>query len=171
MGNSRLDHAAEQEDSLYATTTTSTSIDDLKPHPTHSYPASHHPGPLHSDLKTIDEYDIAPIDQPPEIQAITDREPFQVLARHISGISQAGDGPALDPPPDGGWEAWGVVMGAWFVLFVGFGIITSFGQFAEYYIVSHKCLLPVHNISTGSAGADERLQRSIEQPTCKPHSI
>lgn len=131
----RHDRIKGQEESLYTTTTTTTtatSHDGLVP--LADQRPKHMQG--HSDLKTIDEYDIAPIDQPPEIQAITDREPFQVLARHISGVSQTGDGPGLGPPPDGGWEAWGVVLGAWFVLFVGFGIITSFGQFAEYYIVS-----------------------------------
>jgi hypothetical protein len=118
-----------EKDSIY-TSTTSTSFDQVsRPIPLH-----HQAGPY--PLTPIDEYDIAPIDQPPEIQAIQDREPFQVLARHISGVSQTGDGPALDPPPDGGWEAWGVVAGAWFVLFVAFGIITSFGQFQEYYMVS-----------------------------------
>lgn len=141
----------KEDESLYATetrTTTATSLDE-KPRPrSHSQSQSQSPldPKLRPGLKTIDESsygynaeeDIAPLDQPASIQAITDREPFQVLARHISGISQTGAGPALDPPPDGGWEAWGVVAGAWFVLFVGFGIITSFGQFAEYYIVSCK---------------------------------
>lgn len=87
-----------------------------------------------SHLHPIDEYgaeaDIAPVDQPPEIQALQDREPFAILARHLSGVSTgtgAGGEPApptFDPPPDGGATAWLVVMGAWFVLFVQFGIST-----------------------------------------------
>lgn len=142
----------KEDESLYATetrTTTATSLDEKTRPRSHSQSQSHGDSKSRPGLKTIDESnsyninynaeeDIAPLDQPASIQAITDREPFQVLARHISGISQTGAGPALDPPPDGGWEAWGVVAGAWFVLFVGFGIITSFGQFAEYYIVSRK---------------------------------
>jgi hypothetical protein len=119
-----------EKDSIYSSTTRQS--DDKPAHTFNQNGQTSHSTPLN----TINEYDIAPIDQPPEIQAINDREPFQVLARHISGVSQTGDGPALDPPPDGGWEAWGVVAGAWFVLFVAFGIITSFGQFQEYYLVS-----------------------------------
>lgn len=147
----RYEGAEEKEDeSLYATetrTTTATSLDEKPRSRSQSQSRSHGDSKSRPGLKTIDEScyndynaedDIAPLDQPASIQAITDREPFQVLARHISGISQTGAGPALDPPPDGGWEAWGVVAGAWFVLFVGFGIITSFGQFAEYYIVSFR---------------------------------
>lgn len=83
-----------------------------------------------------DDLDIAPVDQPPEIQALQDREPFAVLARHLSGVSavskhsvaaESGTAPQpFDPPPDGGFKAWSVVMGAWFVLFVEFGISTYF---------------------------------------------
>jgi hypothetical protein len=90
-----------------------------------------------------DDLDIAPVDQPPEIQALQDREPFAVLARHLSGVSavskhsaaaESGNAPQpFDPPPDGGIEAWSVVMGAWFVLFVEFGISTySNASMAEY---------------------------------------
>ncbi|KAJ9100554.1 hypothetical protein QFC21_003597 [Naganishia friedmannii] len=104
----------------------------------------YHPAPDSTvPLESIDEYDIAPVDQPPEIQAQQDREPFSILARHLSGVStipeSRHDGthgrpqPAFDPPPDGGLEAWSVVMGAWLVLFVQFGIITSFGQFEAWY--------------------------------------
>jgi hypothetical protein len=85
-----------------------------------------------SFLQPIDEYDveadIAPVDQPPEIQALQDREPFAILARHLSGVSTGTGGDresapqVFDPPPDGGATAWLVVMGAWFVLFVQFGI-------------------------------------------------
>lgn len=35
--------------------------------------------------------------------------------------------------PDGGAEAWGVILGGWCVLFVTFGWITSIGVFQEYY--------------------------------------
>ncbi|KAJ9113518.1 hypothetical protein QFC20_001869 [Naganishia adeliensis] len=110
-----------------------------------------------SYLQPIDEYDaeidIAPVDQPPEIQALQDREPFAILARHLSGVSTgtAGDSKpapqAFDPPPDGGATAWLVVMGAWFVLFVQFGIITSFGQFEEYYASHQLAHLPKQQIS------------------------
>jgi hypothetical protein len=72
------------------------------------------------------------VDQPPDIQALQDREPFAILARHLSGVStvaesrhdgsNGGPQPVFEPPPDGGMEAWLVVMGAWFVLFVQFGI-------------------------------------------------
>ncbi|GHJ87266.1 hypothetical protein NliqN6_3668 [Naganishia liquefaciens] len=104
-----------------------------------------------------DELDIAPVDQPPDIQAQQDREPFAVLARHLSGVSvvskqetSAESGNAaqpFDPPPDGGFQAWSVVMGAWFVLFVQFGIITSFGQFEEYYASHQLSHLPKQKIS------------------------
>lgn len=130
-----------------------------------------------SYLQPIDEYDaeidIAPVDQPPEIQALQDREPFAILARHLSGVSTgtAGDSKpapqAFDPPPDGGATAWLVVMGAWFVLFVQFGIskcdhihllpqklnpylsqpVTSFGQFEEYYASHQLAHLPKQQIS------------------------
>ncbi|KAJ9108280.1 hypothetical protein QFC19_002528 [Naganishia cerealis] len=88
-------------------------VQDSKPH----VPPQYRPSvdPASPPLEAIDEYDIAPVDQPPEIQALQDREPFAILARHLSG-------PAFEPPPDGGLEAWLVVMGAWFVLFVQFGI-------------------------------------------------
>lgn len=121
-----------------------------------------------------DELDIAPVDQPPEIQAQQDREPFAILARHLSGVSavskqetlaESGNAPQpFDPPPDGGLEAWSVVMGAWFVLFVQFGIstysssedvhilisyvkVTSFGQFEEYYGSHQLSHLPKQKIS------------------------
>lgn len=117
------------------------STPDLEKHQpsddTHSFTATSKPtsSPALQSHQEEDP-DLAPIDQPPSVQAVTDHEPFQVLARHLSGVSQTGSGAPFDPPPDGGWQAWGVIAGAWFVLFVQFGIITSFGQFEEYYSVS-----------------------------------
>ncbi|KAJ9122392.1 hypothetical protein QFC22_001814 [Naganishia vaughanmartiniae] len=99
---------------------------------TPEYPRCHATPDSKAPLEPIDEYDIAPVDQPPEIQALQDREPFAILARHLSGVStiaeskhdglDGGPQPVFEPPPDGGLEAWLVVMGAWFVLFVQFGI-------------------------------------------------
>lgn len=80
--------------------------------------------------------DIAPVDLPPAVANELAHEPFQVLARHLSGASAYSRGPsAIDPanPPDGGSEAWLVILGAWCVLFVQFGILTGFGQFESYY--------------------------------------
>jgi MFS family permease len=39
--------------------------------------------------------------------------------------------------PDGGFEAWLVILGAWCSLFVSFGWITSIGVFQDYYL-SHQ---------------------------------
>lgn len=99
---------------------------------TREYPQYHPTSESTAPLEPIDEDDIAPVDQPPEIQALQDREPFAVLARHLSGVSTTAESrhdgvdggvqPVFEPPPDGGFEAWMVVMGAWFVLFVQFGI-------------------------------------------------
>lgn len=83
--------------------------------------------------------DVAPVDLPPAVADELAHEPFQVLARHLSGASaysRGGQNPAtIDPanPPDGGSEAWLVILGAWCVLFVQFGILTGFGQFESYY--------------------------------------
>lgn len=130
-----------------------------------------------TDYQDDSDPNIPPIDQPPSIARRQDHEPFQVLARHLSGQSSrsiplhtshsrlsnatganhqhvlsTGAGIPLSeeeererretmeklgrhltpggrnfkPPPDGGWEAWGVIMGAWFVLFVQFGISECF---------------------------------------------
>lgn len=42
----------------------------------------------------------------------------------------------LGPAPDGGLRAWGVVAGAWVVLFVQVGFVMSVGQLIEYYEVT-----------------------------------
>ncbi|GAB5593439.1 hypothetical protein Unana1_08339 [Umbelopsis nana] len=39
----------------------------------------------------------------------------------------------ISPPPDGGREAWGVVIGGFLVFFVMFGLSTAFGTFQAYY--------------------------------------
>lgn len=39
----------------------------------------------------------------------------------------------ISPPPDGGREAWGVVIGGFLVFFVMFGLLTAFGTFQAYY--------------------------------------
>lgn len=112
-----------------------------------------------SYLQPIDEYnaeiDIAPVDQPPEIQALQDREPFAILARHLSGVSTGTVGDrepapqAFDPPPDGGTTAWLVVMGAWFVLFVQFGI----SKCDYIYLFPQNCILTFSNQSLHSASS------------------
>lgn len=82
--------------------------------------AAHH---LH-DGQYDEDFDIAPVDMPRELAEELSREPFQVLARHLSGVSiGSGDAIGIDSaPPDGGLEAWLVILGAWLVLFVQFGI-------------------------------------------------
>lgn len=43
-------------------------------------------------------------------------------------------GPNTADFPDGGFEAWLVILGAWCCLFVSFGWITSIGVFQDYYL-------------------------------------
>jgi hypothetical protein len=40
---------------------------------------------------------------------------------------------SIDPPPNGGWEAWSQVLGGHIVTFFVWGFITSFGMFQAYY--------------------------------------
>ncbi len=72
--------------------------------------------PLPHPTESMDVYnyptDAAPVDYPEPIRTIDDHHAFAELARHLS----------VDPPPDGGKEAWLVILGAWLVLFVEFGI-------------------------------------------------
>lgn len=42
--------------------------------------------------------------------------------------------PTLSPPPDGGREAWLVILSTALVLFTMFGLMTSFGQLMLYYM-------------------------------------
>ncbi|KAJ2896971.1 putative riboflavin transporter mch5 protein [Zalerion maritima] len=48
---------------------------------------------------------------------------------------QPGAPPGVNPAdfPDGGFEAWSVVLGGWCVLFCTFGLINCIGLFMEYY--------------------------------------
>ena len=39
----------------------------------------------------------------------------------------------VEPPPNGGWEAWSQVLGGHIVTFFVWGFITSFGMFQAYY--------------------------------------
>ncbi|KAI9632849.1 putative transporter [Dioszegia hungarica] len=43
---------------------------------------------------------------------------------------------AVGPPPDGGRDAWLVVLGGFLLMYVSFGFITSFGQFQSYYLAN-----------------------------------
>lgn len=40
---------------------------------------------------------------------------------------------SVEPPPNGGWEAWSQVLGGHIVTFFVWGFITSFGMFQAYY--------------------------------------
>jgi hypothetical protein len=60
---------------------------------------------------------------------------------HAPSIAQDSDAekalasqpPADDAPPDGGLQAWLVVLGAWCTAFCSFGWVNSIGVFQEYY--------------------------------------
>ncbi|KZV89502.1 MFS general substrate transporter [Exidia glandulosa HHB12029] len=41
---------------------------------------------------------------------------------------------AMPEIPDGGWQAWATVAGAWFILFATFGAATAFGVFEDFYV-------------------------------------
>lgn len=115
------------------------------------------------------ELDIAPVDQPPEIQAQQDREPFAILARHLSGVSavskqetlaECGNAPQpFDPPPDGGFKAWSVVMGAWFVLFVQFGIST--------YTSCKDVHILIYNVKSRVSASLKNTMPRISYPICQ----
>lgn len=47
--------------------------------------------------------------------------------------SELGESPHASPPPDGGFQAWCVVAGAFFCLFVSFGWVNCIGLFQTYY--------------------------------------
>lgn len=57
------------------------------------------------------------------------------------------DAPSQPSPPDGGSEAWLVVLGAWCTAFCSFGWLNSIGVFQQYY---QKVLLHNENSSTVS---------------------
>lgn len=57
--------------------------------------------------------------------------PSDVGSEHVLPISP-GNANTIDFP-DGGAEAWLVILGGWCCLFVSFGWITSIGVFQEYY--------------------------------------
>jgi MFS family permease len=40
---------------------------------------------------------------------------------------------SIEPPPNGGWEAWSQVVGGHIITFFVWGFITSFGMFQAYY--------------------------------------
>ncbi|XP_006455155.1 hypothetical protein AGABI2DRAFT_187594 [Agaricus bisporus var. bisporus H97] len=41
---------------------------------------------------------------------------------------------SLDTIPDGGWRAWGVVLGVWIFQFVTFGYTNAFGVYNDFYV-------------------------------------
>ncbi|KAJ3096199.1 hypothetical protein HDU97_006159 [Phlyctochytrium planicorne] len=48
------------------------------------------------------------------------------------------EGGLIDEAPDGGWLAWGVVFGSFWVHFIVLGIMYSFGVYASYFIKQGK---------------------------------
>lgn len=76
----------------------------------------------------------------PEIEAEADLERSNVIPK---SVSHGGTNPA--DFPDGGLEAWLVVLGGWFALFCSFGWINCIGVFQEYY---QDTLLPQYTSST-----------------------
>ncbi|KAL1988396.1 hypothetical protein VTN96DRAFT_10079 [Rasamsonia emersonii] len=65
--------------------------------------------------------------QEPTKEAANDLEKAENAANVNAGP------PAMSPPPDGGLQAWLVVLGGFCVLFVSFGWINCIGVFQEYY--------------------------------------
>ncbi|OAA66539.1 Major facilitator superfamily domain, general substrate transporter [Niveomyces insectorum RCEF 264] len=76
----------------------------------------------------------------PDVEADADGDgDGDARAATIEGVAPS-DGAAPPPPPstvseapDGGWEAWSVVFGAWCTSFCSFGWINSVGIFQNYY--------------------------------------
>ncbi|KFA60764.1 hypothetical protein S40285_06320 [Stachybotrys chlorohalonatus IBT 40285] len=64
-----------------------------------------------------------------------DGEPSNIAARVLSKVASRTD-VVLDPPPDGGWRAWAVVLGGFFVVMDTWGVVNSFGVFQPYYTVA-----------------------------------
>jgi MFS family permease len=58
---------------------------------------------------------------------ISPPKPESFLTSNITRIS------SIEPPPNGGWEAWSQVIGGHIITFFVWGFITSFGMFQAYY--------------------------------------
>lgn len=50
-----------------------------------------------------------------------------------SSEKQHDDAQQLEPPPNGGWQAWLQVAGAWTIMFNVLGLLNSYGQFQSIY--------------------------------------
>lgn len=54
-------------------------------------------------------------------------------AQHLEEATEFVQQTPTDVSPDGGFQAWSVVVGVWCAAFASFGWLTSIGVFQEYY--------------------------------------
>ncbi|KAL4904772.1 hypothetical protein BDW74DRAFT_153477 [Aspergillus multicolor] len=67
-------------------------------------------------------------------QATTSTEGAEMILVNLAKDPSAADEPhKVSPPPDGGLQAWSVVAGSFFSLFVSFGWVNCIGLFQTYY--------------------------------------
>jgi hypothetical protein len=59
------------------------------------------------------------------------REAFPVLDQEKAPTPRASS--SVSDPPDGGFKAWSVVLGAWCCLFASFGWVNCIGIFQNHY--------------------------------------
>ncbi|KAJ5393234.1 uncharacterized protein N7487_010875 [Penicillium crustosum] len=65
--------------------------------------------------------------------ALSEKDEAQPSSEKSIAAGSAAATPAIGPPPDGGAQAWLVVLGAFCGLFVSFGWINCIGVFQDYY--------------------------------------
>ncbi|WVQ78583.1 hypothetical protein IAT38_000669 [Cryptococcus sp. DSM 104549] len=93
-------------------------------------PSQHHS--LHRPLTRDDGLDNIPPPLPGSPLALARRLTGDPDLERQMGVNDENVG----PPPEGGREAWSVVISAFLVLFSIFGFVTSFGQLKVYYLAN-----------------------------------